>query len=297
MVHAAWYHAHVEPSTAKTIQIFLPDGAPRGLRIAEMTTRIVQAVQVPRARVADFLNRPGSQLVAVYFLFGPTDGRAKPEVYVGQTEDPATRLRDHDARKEFWQTAVFLVSRTRSFTQVHVRYLEWYCIDQIASAGRYQLENGNRASRPFIPEPLEADVLDAFDVMRTLLGTLGFVPFEPPAQMPSQSPVTVYSVRGPDAQGQGRLTDDGFVVLRGSICRRDSVESASTQVASLRQPLLDADVIGEDDEGRLAFFEDYTFGSPSSAAMAILGRTSNGWVDWKDGAGRTLDAERKAAAT
>jgi hypothetical protein len=29
---------------AKTIQIFLPDGDPRGIRIAEITTRIVQAI-------------------------------------------------------------------------------------------------------------------------------------------------------------------------------------------------------------------------------------------------------------
>jgi hypothetical protein len=31
-------------STPKTIQIFLPSGAPHGIRIAEITTRIVQPV-------------------------------------------------------------------------------------------------------------------------------------------------------------------------------------------------------------------------------------------------------------
>ena len=30
-------------ATAKTIQIYLPTGEPRGIRIAEITTRIVQA--------------------------------------------------------------------------------------------------------------------------------------------------------------------------------------------------------------------------------------------------------------
>ena len=288
----------VEQPAAKTIQIFLPDGAPRGLRIAEMTTRIVQAVQVPRSRVSQFLARSESEAVAVYFLFGPTDGRAKPEVYVGQTEDPRTRLKDHDAKKEFWQTAIFLVTKTRTFTQVHVRYLEWYCIDQISKAGRYALENGNRASKPYIPEHLEADVLDGFDVIRTLLGTLGFVPFDPPAQLAATtSEARIYSVQGPGAKGRGRLTDDGFVVLTGSFCRRDPVGSAAPQVASARRPLLDAGVLGEDDEGQLIFMEDYAFSSPSGAAMAILGRTSNGWRDWQDEEGRSLDAERKAAAS
>ena len=34
-------------STPKTIQIFLPGGDPRGIRIAEITTRIVQVIEVP----------------------------------------------------------------------------------------------------------------------------------------------------------------------------------------------------------------------------------------------------------
>lgn len=36
---------------AKTIQIFLPDGNARSVRIAEVTSRTVQAVQVPRSKL------------------------------------------------------------------------------------------------------------------------------------------------------------------------------------------------------------------------------------------------------
>ena len=38
-------------ATPKTIQIFLPGGDPRGLRVAEITTRIVQVIEVPRRHV------------------------------------------------------------------------------------------------------------------------------------------------------------------------------------------------------------------------------------------------------
>jgi hypothetical protein len=34
----------------KTIQIFLPDGNPRGVKIAEFTNRTIQVVLVPRAQ-------------------------------------------------------------------------------------------------------------------------------------------------------------------------------------------------------------------------------------------------------
>ena len=46
----------------------------------------------------------------------------------------------------------------------------------------------------------------------------------------------------------------------------------------------------------LQFTEDYLFDSPSGAAMLVLGRTSNGWNDWKTADGRTLhEVERREA--
>ncbi len=44
--------------SAKTIQIFLPSGDPACLRIAELTTDIVQAIAVPRSGLDLFFARP-----------------------------------------------------------------------------------------------------------------------------------------------------------------------------------------------------------------------------------------------
>ena len=54
----------------QTIQIFLPAGDPRGMRVAEITTRIVRVIEVPRSQLADFIKMPKSQQVGVYFLMG-----------------------------------------------------------------------------------------------------------------------------------------------------------------------------------------------------------------------------------
>ena len=74
-------------TTPKTIQIFLPGGDPRGIRIAEITTRIVQVIEVPRSLVQDFLKMEESAQVALYFLFGGEGGGTAPTVYIGQTGD------------------------------------------------------------------------------------------------------------------------------------------------------------------------------------------------------------------
>lgn len=96
----------------QTIQIFLPLGDPRGIRIAEITTRIVQLIEVPRPQLDVFLAMPESEQVAVYFLFGQSDDGAEPKVYIGQTGDLRKRLASHNKDKDFWPRALVLISRT-----------------------------------------------------------------------------------------------------------------------------------------------------------------------------------------
>ena len=136
----------------KTIQIFLPSGETRGIRVAEVTTRIVQAIEVPRKLLTDFFAMPESKQVSVYFLVGQTEDEGSPEVYVGQTGNLSNRLNIHHKEKEFWQRAVVLISRTQSMTQTHALFLEWFCIQEAKKAGRYKTFNGNGGSKR-TPQP------------------------------------------------------------------------------------------------------------------------------------------------
>ena len=86
-------------STPKTIQIFLPSGEPHGIRIAEMTTRIVQVIEVPRSLLADFLAMDQSSQVGVYFLLGEATEDGVRLVDVGQTGDLRARLTTHNQKK------------------------------------------------------------------------------------------------------------------------------------------------------------------------------------------------------
>lgn len=282
---------------SKTIQIYLPGGDPRGLRIAELTTHIVQAVQVPRSLLDQFFQRPESRQVGVYVLFGSEESSAKPLAYIGQTEDFHERFAKHDSDRRFWQQAVALVSSKNNFTQTHLRYLEWLAIKEARTAGRYQLENGNGGSKPHTPEALEADILDSFETIRVLLSVLGFPLFEPvagPAESPSISPQRMYWCRGADgAEGRGYYQPDGFAVLKGSLFRKTEVKSLHEGSRLVRRRLLENGVLA--DAGKIyELREDFLFLSPSAAACAVLGRPANGWNEWKDEQGITLDnGERK----
>lgn len=95
----------------KTIQIYLPMGEPRGLRIAEITTRNVRAIQAPRNQLEKLFERPEASQPACYFLFGESDTPGKGMVYIGQTEDLKGRLKAHDDTKDFWNSAVAIFLR------------------------------------------------------------------------------------------------------------------------------------------------------------------------------------------
>jgi hypothetical protein len=46
-------------------------------------------------------------------------------------------------------------------------------------------------------------------------------------------------------------------------------------------------------EGGLVFVEDHAFNTPSGAAGVVLGRSSDGWREWVDPEGRTLDERER----
>ena len=281
----------------KTIQIFLPGGDPRGIRIAEITTRIVQAIEIPRSLLQDFLKMPESEKVGLYYLVGGSDS-GDLTIYVGQTGDLRSRLRQHniDPKKEFWERALVLISRTDSLTQTHALFLEWLSIQRMREAGRYSDGNGNAGTKPYTPAPLEADCFEIFESGSILLATLGYPLFSPlVTQDPKDDTANRYFCTGSGADGVGVFTPEGFVVLKGSRGRRQNVKSLKgTPAERAREKLVASDVVSIDGD-TITFEKDHLFASPSAAAIALMGCSANGWTEWKTVTGQTLDAvERKS---
>lgn len=284
--------------TPKTLQVFLPEGTPAGIQIAELTTRIVQAISVPRTHLKEFFERPEAEYVGTYFLFGGEDDGSKPLAYIGQTEDLKQRLRMHDARKEFWTRALVLVSRTQSFTQAHIKWLEWHSIARANEANRYKLENGNAGSEPFVTEAIQAEVEEIFETGSLLLQSLGYPLFEPlittnGGKKRTGDEESEWFLKGPQAKAKAVLTSDGIVVRAGSLCRMEFAHSAAGNPVVKKRDGLVVDGILKPKGESYEFTEDYLFKSPSGAASIVLARTANGWVSWKNKSGKTLKSVKR----
>ena len=276
-------------SRPKTIQIFLPSSNPQGIHVARITSRTVQAVEIPRKKLEDAGNREEARGVGVYVLFGPTEGDVgKPPAYVGEAENCFERLEVHQQRKDFWTTAVAITSRTRSFTKAHAKRLEYDCYRVARDAQRFRLQNNQEPSEPHVPEPMLAELQDNFEAVQTLFATLGYPILDPLTTDQQRQERQALQCQGRGADARGAYTEDGLGVFEGSEARLDTAESVPDTVLRRRENLREEGTLVEEN-GALVFARDHPFDSPSGASGVVLGRSSNGWQEWEDQQGRTLD--------
>ena len=271
----------------QTIQIFLPDGSPRGIKIAEITNRVVKAVLIPRNQLDNAAKRPEVKNVGLYFLFGTSDESAKPLVYIGEAEDCWERLKQHNRKKEFWSHACLIVSKINAFTKAHVKYLEHVAVKNAQAVNRFKTENGNLPNAPHITESMEADLFDNFETIKILLSTLGYPVFDS-IDKKSVAKKEILFLKGRGVEAEGDLIDDGFVVFKGSQAKKEEVPSCPEYAKNTRRRFLEEGILIDKDQ-YYEFTSNYIFSTPSGAAAVIWARSVNGWINWKNINGKTLD--------
>lgn len=87
----------------------------------------------------------------------------------------------------------------------------------------------------------------------------------------------LFYIKKGEADATGRWGDEGMVVLKNSEIRHEETAKCSDFIKKKRKELMEAGIIQN-----YKFTRDYTFKSPSGAAIVILGCSSDGWNEWKD---------------
>jgi hypothetical protein len=99
----------------------------------------------------------------------------------------------------------------------------------------------------------------------------------------------VFVCTGRGAYARGMFKEGNLTVLQGSKAALQSTDAAQ-RATTIREKLKKKGVLKPDgDNTSLIFMRDELFSSPSAAARAVLGRSANGWDEWKTKDGRTLD--------
>lgn len=284
-------------NTPFSLRIFVADGDPDGLRLVERSNWIGKAVIFPRALYPKVRVRDEFQQTGVYLLIGPRESGDGDQIYIGEGDPVRPRLEQHYAKKDFWTKAVFFVAGQGQLNKAHVQYLEAQLIKRATAAKRVPLENGNTPTEPTLSEADRADMDVFLDNILGMLPVLGVNAFEQSSQK-GETGSPLLKCQGKGIIATGRDTAQGFVVRAGSHALREvtpSMKEWASSTCDLRNQLVANGVLAEEKEHYL-FTQDYTFSSPSLAAMVVLGRSANGRTEWKDSNGKTLKALQEAEA-
>ena len=225
------------------------------------------------------LNQPG-----VYFLIGEKDEIGKPTVYIGESEVLSTCLNEHNKMKEFWNLAICFVSEKNNLNKAHIKYLENYACEQAKHVNKCTLENNNTPTKPQLSNQDRDFTLRFFDELKIIITTLGYPIFE----QTKLNKKNLYYSKGKDADAVGEYSEEGFTGNKGSKSNVKEVTSIPQNISILRTNLLGKSIL-KDENGSYIFQENFTFSSPSTVASVVLGRSANGWIEWKDKDGKTLD--------
>jgi len=270
----------------KTIEIYIPDGNSRSVKLCEIKEGIVKALFIPRSKLSDFSNRLELGEPGIYFLFGEEDEVGKPLVYIGEAEVLIKRLKQHNVGKEqeAWKTAICFVSVKKNLNKAHIKFLENHCYETASKVNRCKITNTSTPTKSSLTDSESDFVLNFFDEVRILISTLGYPIFEETKREEKE----VIICKGKNAYAEGVYSEDGLVVFKGSKTNLVESKTAGTWVTGMRDKLKEKGILKKEDNVYV-FIEDHSFNSPSTAAAAVLARRANGWIEWKDKEGKTLD--------
>lgn len=276
----------------RSVRLFLADGTPHGLVIAEIGNWSGKALAAPRSGLTGLLRRSEASRTGVYVLVGPDPDRPGGILaYVGEADDVAARLRNHlrSETKDFFDRVAIVVSSADNLTKAHVRYIESQVIRMIEAAGSVALTNDTHPDFQRLPEADRAD-MDYFVAQLTIvLPILGLDLFQPrPGTTESGSSATgadvTFGFSTAGASATARETSEGFVVLAGSTCRRTPSGTFPAGYLTLRDQLLaDGRLVVDPNPDLYQFAADVVFSSPSAAASIVAARSASGPMEWKVG--------------
>ena len=267
----------------KTVTTYLIDGDPKGTQYAFISNKICQMFVVPRSNLSYLNTQEKLQKPAFYILLGENEA-TKPQAYIGETENFRERVKDHDNKKSFWQKALIFVSKDADMTKADVQYLEHKAIAEAKKANSFVLSDNKQTPKaPNLPEYRQDSMDEFFDDAKFLASFIGCNIFEISQPKATEN---LFYIKGRGCEAKGFYSSNGFTVQKGSVI-------APTVVPSFGWKEKRNDMVQEytvQEGTKLFMTSDITFSSPSTAAMFVLGRPSNGWTDWKDDNGNTLDS-------
>jgi hypothetical protein len=287
----------------RSLELFFIDGRPEGMLTAEVFNWTGHVLRIPRTQLKEGLARPEATYTGVYVLLGDKEGEAC--AYVGEAEDMRERIRDHAAKKDWWDSAILITTSANNLHKAHVKYLESRLVEIAKDVRATGLENGNTPPRPSLNEAALSNMESFLETLMMVLPAIRVDNFlsrkraTPPQDSSAPRDDVIFEMKVPkhNIHATAILHDGEMILQKGSIVRKEWAgdRKTKTHYYKIFDELLEAGIIvAEGSNGVVT--QDYAFSSPSAAAAISAGRSANGRTSWrKQGSTQTYGEWEDAA--
>ena len=270
-------------ATSKKLEIIYYNGQPDGVRsvrrhLSTITTYVIPRPLLSEAKKISGITRPG-----IYYLINENDENKIAQIYIGQTRNGITRLDDHNRSKDFWNKAIMFLADNKTFSLDMISGLEEYAIIKAHEAKRYKVENSVKPKYEIDEYDLPS-IEEVYDEIQFVMATLGYKMND---AKQTRNEAEIFHTTRNGITAYGIYSGDKFQVLEDSeinIAKPVSLPKYNRQREELLQKG-DITVNGK----KYILNVILEFNTPSGASDFVLGGSTNGWMEWKNKDGKTLD--------
>lgn len=268
---------------SKKLEIIYHNGQPDGIRsirrnLSTMTTYVIPRPLLSEARNISGIHRPG-----VYYLINENDENKIAQLYIGQTRNGIARLDDHNRSKDFWNKVIMFLAESKTFTLDMISGLEKFAIIKAQESKRYKVEN-NVIPKYEIDEYDLAAVEEIYDEIQFIMATQGYKMDD--AKTTMNETEILHTTRNGIA-AFGVYDGEKFEVLEGSQINMEKPAHLQRYNRQREELISQQSIVNID--GKHILQATLDFKTPSGASDFVLGGSTNGWIEWKNKDGKTLD--------
>ena len=270
-------------ATSKKLEIIYHNGQPDGIRsirrhLSTMTTYVIPRPLLSEAKKITGINRPG-----IYYLINENDENKIAQIYIGQTRNGVVRLDDHNRSKDFWNKAIMFLADSKTFSLDMISGLEEYAIMKAHESNRYKVENSVKPKYEIDEYDLPS-IEEVYDEIQFIMATQGYKMDN--AKM-SMNEADIFQTSRKGIIARGVYGGDKFQVLEGSEINLEKPVHLEKYNRQRKELYEKGDIVKQGDKYILTVTIE--FNTPSGASDFVLGGSTNGWSEWKNKDGKTLD--------
>ena len=270
-------------ATSKKLEIIYHNGQPDGIRsirrhLSTMTTYVIPRPLLSEAKKITGINRPG-----IYYLINENDENKIAQIYIGQTRNGVVRLDDHNRSKDFWNKAIMFLADSKTFSLDMISGLEEYAIMKAHESNRYKVENSVKPKYEIDEYDLPS-IEEVYDEIQFIMATQGYKMDN--AKM-SMNEADIFQTSRKGIIARGVYGGDKFQVLEGSEINLEKPVHLEKYNRQRKELYEKGDIVKQGDKYILTVTIE--FNTPSGASDFVLGGSTNGWAEWKNKDGKTLD--------